>query len=145
MKKAIRNLILGATCTAMLFAVTGCKPDESDEIELIHSDTEERPVALAIGALDQNFNPFTYTSANDGEVIGMTQISMLTSDANGYIVCGDDQATMVRDYSITSYSSSDDSQVSTGSETPDHTTYKFVIKNGVKDSTGHEMSILDAV
>ncbi|MDE6667898.1 MAG: hypothetical protein K2K38_06090 [Clostridia bacterium] len=145
MKKSIRNLILGATCTAMLFAATGCNPPTGEELELIHSDTEDRPVALAIGALDQNFNPFTYTSANDGEVIGMTQISMLTADANGYIVCGDDQATMVRDYSVTSYSSTDDSQVSTGSETPDHTTYKFVIKNGVKDSTGHDMSILDVL
>ncbi len=148
MKKSIRNIILGVTCASMLFAFTGCNPEDGgdgDDIELIHSDTETRPVALAIGALDQNFNPFFFTSGNDGEVIGMTQISMLTADANGHIVCGDDQATMVRDYSVTSYTDANETNVSSGSEAIDHTTYKFVIKNGVKDSMGNAMDIVDVL
>ena len=82
MKKAIRNVVIGATCATMLFAMTGCTP------EVEHFDAETRPVAIATGALDENFNPFFYTSGNDGDVIGMTQISMLTSDADGNIVCG---------------------------------------------------------
>ncbi|MDE7082798.1 MAG: hypothetical protein K2O89_03750 [Clostridia bacterium] len=136
MKKAIRNVVIGATCATMLFALTGC----NDEAE--HFDTENRPVAIAIGMPDGNFNPFFYSSANDGEIIGMTQISMLTADANGIIVCGDDEATFARDYSVTMYNAA--GQEVTGGDV-DHTTYEFVIKNGVKDSTGEEMSILDAL
>ncbi len=137
MKKAIRNVVIGATCATMLFAMTGCQEEEGE-----HFDTENRPVALAIGALDQNFNPFFYTSGNDGEIIGLTQISMLTSDADGNIVCGDDQATLVRDYTIKMYDSAN--QEITGGDV-DHTTYEFVIKNGVKDSTGHTMDIKDVL
>ena len=136
MKKAIRNVVIGATCATMLFAMTGCNKDE-------HFDAETRPVAIAIGALDQNFNPFFYTSGNDGDIIGMTQISMLTSDADGNIVCGEDQATMALDYSITSYNKAN--QLPAPEEEIDHTTYEFVIKKGVKDSTGHEMGILDVL
>lgn len=133
MKKVIRNLVIGTTCATMLFAFAGCQPEDS-----------ERPVALAIGALDQNFNPFFYTSGNDGEIVGMTQISMLTSDAQGNIVCGEDQPTMALDYSMTQYSSHDDSQVWESGDV-DHTTYKFVIKKGVKDSMGFDMDIKDVL
>ena len=102
------------------------------------------PLHLQSGALDKNFNPFFYTSGNDGEVIGKTQISMLTADANGNIVCGNDQETMALDYSITQYASQDDSQEWT-SGTVNHTTYKFVIKKGVKDSMGYDMDIRDVL
>lgn len=137
MKKAIRNVVIGATCATMLFAMTGCTEEEIE-----HFDTENRPVAIAIGALDQNFNPFFYTSGNDGEIVGMTQISMLTADANGDIVCGDDQATLVRDYTTKMYDAGNN-EISGGNV--DHTTYEFVIKNGVKDSTGHTMDIKDVL
>ncbi len=137
MKKAIRNVVIGATCATMLFAMTGCTPDEIE-----HFDAETRPVAIATGALDENFNPFFYTSGNDGDVIGMTQISMLTSNADGEIVCGEDQATMALDYSVKSYDAA--GQEASGTSI-DHTTYEFVIKKGVKDSTGYEMGILDVL
>lgn len=136
MKKAIRNIVIGATCATVIFAMTGCNPDPE------HFDAETRPVAIAIGAPDQNFNPFFYTSGNDGEIIGLTQISMLTADANGKIVCGEDQATMALDYSVTSYDKNN--QVATGTNI-DHTTYEFIIKNGVKDSMGYDMGILDVL
>ena len=136
MKKAIRNIVIGATCATVTFAMTGCNPDPE------HFDAETRPVAIAIGAPDQNFNPFFYTSGNDGEIIGLTQISMLTADANGKIVCGEDQATMALDYSVTSYDKNN--QVATGTNI-DHTTYEFIIKNGVKDSMGYDMGILDVL
>ena len=136
MKKAIRNIVIGATCATVIFAMTGCDPDPE------HFDAETRPVAIAIGAPDQNFNPFFYTSDNDGEIIGLTQISMLTADANGKIVCGEDQATMALDYSVTSYDKNN--QVATGTNI-DHTTYEFIIKNGVKDSMGYDMGILDVL
>ena len=136
MKKAIKRAVLGVTCASMICAVvagTGCQNAV---------DRETRPVALAIGALDQNFNPFFYTSANDGDVISMTQIAMLNSNEKGAIVCGEDQATMALDYTITSYNAND--QVATG-DAIDHTTYEFVIKNGIKDSMGYDMGILDVL
>lgn len=142
MKKVIRNLVIGVTCATMLFAVAGCGPEEGNGKHRF--DTENRPVALAIGALDENFNPFFYTAAYDGEVVGMTQISMLTADADGNIVCGEDHPTMALDYSITQYASHNDSQVWESGDV-DHTTYKFVIKKGVKDSMGFDMDIKDVL
>ena len=140
MKKTIRNVVIGATCATMLFSITGCINDPE------HFDAETRPVAIATGALDENFNPFFYTSGNDGEIIGLTQISMLTSDAQGNIVCGEDQATMALDYKVTSYSDkNEEHKVDGGAENIDHTTYEFVIKNGVKDSMGYDMSVLDVL
>lgn len=58
MKKAIRNIILGAMCGSMVFAVAGCNDNTAG------IDTETRPVALALGAVDENFNPFVYTAQN---------------------------------------------------------------------------------
>ncbi|MBD5584682.1 MAG: hypothetical protein HDQ88_06340 [Clostridia bacterium] len=110
MKKAIRNVVIGAMCCSMVLAVTGCNDDNNGQL-----DRENRPVALAIGALDENFNPFFYTAANDGEVVGLTQISMLTSDANGNIVCGEDEATLALKYKET-MKDEDGNVVQTGDE-----------------------------
>lgn len=137
MKKAIRNIILGAMCGSMVFAVAGCNDNTAG------IDTETRPVALALGAVDENFNPFVYTAQNDGEVVGMTQISMLTADAKGNIVCGQDEATVALDYSINMYDSGDN--LTTDGDKAEYTVYEFVIKKGIKDSMGYDIGIKDAL
>ena len=64
-------------------------------------DTETRPVVFATDALDGNFNPFFATSATDSEITAITQIGMLTTDAKGNLVCGEDQPTVALDYRTT--------------------------------------------
>ena len=106
-------------------------------------DPESRPLVFAIGALDNNFNPFFSTTANDGAVAGMTQIGMLSSDANGLPDCGEDVACVVLDYT-TSYFDKDGNPTPNG--TMDGTTeYEFVIKNGIKFSDGQPLTIKDVL
>ena len=49
-------------------------------------DAETRPLQLATAALDGNFNPFFYTSLTDGNMVGMTQLPLVTGDADGNLV-----------------------------------------------------------
>jgi len=106
-------------------------------------DSESRQLQLAIGALDGNFNPFFYTSQNDGSMISMTQISMLTVNENGDIVCGDDQPTVVQSYTTTMKDSA--GQVTTEGDEAATTEYEFVIKNGIKFSDGKDLTIKDVL
>lgn len=96
-------------------------------------DPETRPFILSISTPDRVFNPFFSTSAYDSEVIGQTQIGMLSTDKNGNIVCGENEPTVALDYQVTE--AADKSS----------TTYEFVIKNGVKFSDGRDLTIKDVL
>ena len=74
MNKFLKGAVCAGLCCSMLAAV-GCKKAKLDP--------EKRQLTLATAALDGNFNPFFYTSQNDGNMISMTQISMLTVDSDG--------------------------------------------------------------
>ena len=78
------------------------------------------------------FNPFYATSGSDMDVVGLTQISMLTTDASSNLVCGDKEATVVKDYEI-----SDDGN--------GNSVYTFVIKNGLKFSDGVPLTMNDVM
>ena len=82
-------------------------------------DPETRPLVMSLGTPDGVFNPFFSTSAYDGTVVGMTQISMLSADKNGVVTYGDNEPVVVKDYQET-YDS-----------VADETTYKFILKNGI--------------
>ena len=85
--------------------------------------------------LDGLFNPFYYTAAADGTIVAMTQIGMLGSKyVNGEVevAYGEDEAVVVKDYEIVE---NDD----------DTTTYTFVLKNGIKFSDGHPLTMEDVL
>ncbi len=96
-------------------------------------DTETRPVKFAIESLDGTFNPFYATSAGDSEMVGLTQLGMLTTDNNGNIICGENEPTVALDY--------DYKTVTEGDKT--FTDYQFIIKNGIKFSDGVDLTIKD--
>ncbi len=106
-------------------------------------DQESRPLVFSIGALDNNFNPFFSTSANDGAVAGMTQIGMLTTDKDGNPACGQNEACVALDYKSTMYTQ--DGTVTTNGDMASITEYEFVIKNGIKFSDGEDLTILDVL
>lgn len=85
--------------------------------------------------LDGLFNPFFYTAAADGTIVGMTQIGMLgASYENGQVnvAYGENEAVVTKDYDIT--------------ENADGTvTYRFVLKNGIKFSDGHPLTMEDVL
>ncbi len=137
MKKSMKQVLCLLLASSTVLSVAGCKGDEKG------LDPETRPVLFSIGALDENFNPFFSTSATDGEVIGQTQVGMLTSDKDGNPICGADQPTVVLDYKTTMYDAN--GNVSTAGDVEGSTTYEFLIKNGVKFSDGTALTIKDVL
>lgn len=134
MNKFLKGAVCAGLCLSM-FGAFGCKNKSLNP--------EDRQLNLATGALDGNFNPFFYTSQNDGEMISMTQLAMLTNDEHGKLVCGENQPTVVQSYTATMY---DNNNVATvdGSKAV-KTEYEFVIKNGVKFSDGSDLTIADVL
>lgn len=124
MKKRIISLVLClALCVGMLSSLTGCGGGSADALVIM---TEQ---------LDGLFNPFFYTSSPDGTIVAMTQIGMLTSkyvDGEVQVAYGEDEAVVTKDYEIVE---NDDDTV----------TYNFVIKNGIKFSDGHPLTMQDVL
>ena len=99
-------------------------------------DNENDPIVFSSQEVDKVFNPFFSTSAADGNVVGMTQISMLGNDKDGNPTYGDKEAVVTKDLQI----------VSQGTEGVDQTTtYYFVLKNNVKFSNGSALTIKDVL
>ena len=124
MKKRILALVLVvAMCLSMGSMFTGCKDKSGVDAFVIMTEP-----------LDGLFNPFFYTSGPDGTIVGMTQIGMLSSKyVNGDIevAYGDNEAVVVKDYDIV--------------EKDDTTVYTFVLKNGIKFSDGHPLTMEDVL
>ncbi|MBR5473196.1 MAG: hypothetical protein IKU82_04320, partial [Clostridia bacterium] len=124
MKKRIISLILCvALCVGMMSVLTACGGANSDAFVIM---TEQ---------LDGLFNPFFYTSAPDGTIVAMTQIGMLGSkyvDGEVQVAYGEDEAVVTKDYDIIE---NDDDTV----------TYLFVLKNGIKFSDGHPLTMEDVL
>ena len=125
MKNRIISLILClALCAGMLSSLTGCGGGSSADALVIMTEQ-----------LDGLFNPFFYTSAPDGTIVAMTQIGMLGSkyvDGKVQVAYGEDEAVVVKDYDIVE---NDDDTV----------TYNFVLKNGIKFSDGHPLTMEDVL
>ena len=119
MKKMIALILCAALCIGTFAGCGGSK----DAFVIM---TEQ---------LDGLFNPFYYTAAADGTIVAMTQIGMLGSKYVGgevEVAYGEDEAVVVKDYEITE---NDD----------DTTTYTFVLKNGIKFSDGHPLTMEDVL
>ncbi len=126
MKKKIWSKVL---CLALSIAMaasclTGCGGSSKTDALVIMTEQ-----------LDGLFNPFFYTAAADGTIVAMTQIGMLGSKyENGEVkvAYGDNEAVVTKDYDIT--------------ENADGTvTYRFVLKNGIKFSDGHPLTMEDVL
>ena len=124
MKKRVLSIVLCiAMCIGMVSLLSGCGGAIKDAFVIM---TDQ---------LDGLFNPFYYTSAPDGTIVSMTQISMLGAKYEGgevKVAYGEDEAVVVKDYEIVE---NDD----------DTTTYNFVLKNGIKFSDGHPLTMEDVL
>ncbi len=98
-------------------------------------DNETTRLVIATAALDGVFNPFFSTSATDGNIVGMTQLPMFTTDKDGDIACGEKEACAVLDYEISTDTKGEKK----------YTTYKFVLKNNLKFSDGVPLTINDVL
>ena len=112
--------VIGFSTVATLGA---CGQKKKDSITIM---TEE---------LSGLFNPFYATSGTDMDVVGMTQIGMLSTDRNGNLVAGDAEPTVVKDFEYHIEGEGDDAK----------TIYTFVIKNDLKFSDGHPLTMEDVL
>ncbi|MBR5264096.1 MAG: hypothetical protein IKV50_05305 [Clostridia bacterium] len=127
MKKKLLSLVLCIVlCMGVLTAFTGCSDNGGSNVDAFVIMTEQ---------LDGLFNPFFSTSANDGTIVAMTQIGMLSSkyvDGEVQVAYGENEAVVTKDYDIV--------------ENSDGTvTYTFVLKNGIKFSDGHPLTMEDVL
>ena len=88
-------------------------------------------VTIMTEALNGLFNPFYSTSGTDMDVVGMTQIGMLSTDENGNPACGEDEATVVLDYDVTKQGN--------------NSVYRFVLKNDLVFSDGYALTMNDVM
>ena len=126
MKKKIISLILCAAMCLGLLAGCGGNGGGTAKKDAFVVMTEQ---------LDGLFNPFFYTSAPDGTIVAMTQIGMLGAKyVNGKVevAYGDNEAVVTKDYDIVENSD-------------DTVTYTFVLKNGIKFSDGHPLTMEDVL
>ena len=124
MKKIWSRVLCLVLSVVMAASLAGCGGGSSKDAFVIMTEQ-----------LDGLFNPFFYTAAADGTIVSMTQISMLSAKyVNGevQVAYGDDEAVVTKDYEIV--------------ENADGTvSYYFVLKNGIKFSDGHPLTMEDVL
>ena len=134
--KAAGCILVGGS---LLFATACGNKNDSNSI------SETRTLNLAIGSLDDNFNPFFYTSANDGEILALTQVSLLSVDSSGKPAVGEDYPVVAKDYTTTYYTATTGGSATSNSAEAKRTEYDFLIKNGMKFSDGTDLTIKDVL
>ena len=137
MKQFKRVICLMLVAVTLLLVFSGCKKDQQGEGNGTGISNETTRLVLASQELDGVFNPFYSSSAADGSIIGMTQISMLSSDKYGKVAFGENEACVVLDYETTF--KTDASGKVTG------TIYRFVLKNNLKFSDGSPLTMKDVL
>jgi len=136
MKKYLVVTLTLVLVLILALTVMACKPEEEiidDDPDPTVSANETTPLVLQTSEFDGVFNPFFYSSAYDGEVVGLVNASLLTVSADGQIVAGDQYATVAKSYTITP------------DENDGSATYEFVIKNGLKFSDGTAITADDVL
>ena len=126
-------LFFGAVATLIAVLVGGGNNNGGGVV----IDNENTRLVLSTAELDGVFNPFYSSSASDGSVVGMTQIGMLSSDKDGKVAYGKDEACVVLDYQAITTNNEDG--------TPKETTYYFVLKNDLKFSDGSALTMKDVL
>lgn len=109
---------------------------ESTEFE------ETTPLVFGLDGADGVFSPFFSSAAYDTEVVGMTQIGMLTSKDKSYAY-GNDEACVTKDLDIT-YLNADGNEISSADNAA-FTRYDMLIKKGIKFSDGEDLTIKDVL
>ncbi|MGM9645214.1 MAG: ABC transporter substrate-binding protein [Eubacteriales bacterium] len=165
-KKIMSCLLVAIMCLSMLLSLASCgnKTDESTDTgsgdTQTSTDTDiDKPVTSVIdrvindeytlvlqtSTMDGVFSPFFYSSAYDADVIGMVNVNLLTVDASGAIVAGDQYDTVAKEYSIYYTNDTQNFTKKDSYEEGDYVVYEIVLKNGAKFSDGTDITVDDAM
>jgi peptide/nickel transport system substrate-binding protein len=132
--KKLLALLLAVT---MLCGVTAAFADETPATDI--------PLVVATSALSQKFSPFFADTAYDQNVVGLTQIGMMTTDRVGGIIYNGIEGETV------SYNGTDYTYTGTGDlavnydEATDITTYSYKMRQDLKFSDGEPVTIDDVI
>jgi len=136
--KRVVSLTLGVAISAssLSLLISGCTKS-SNKVDALVIMSEE---------VEGLFNPFYATSGADMEVVGMTQIGMLTSEyddteKSAVLAYGEDEACVALDFA-SSYSATETGDSSTAEGV---TTYTFVLKNNLYFSDGKPLTMNDVL
>lgn len=97
---------------------------------------DQYTLLIQSSTMDGIFNPFFYSSAYDGDVVGLTNVGLLATDETGAVVASDYYPTVAQSYSIfytdnlSTYAPKDQY------EEGDYVVYEMVLKNGALFSDG---------
>ena len=116
------------------------KPAQEQEVTVVGT-----PLVVATSKLSQKFSPFFADTAYDQDVVGMTQIGMMTTDRVGAIVYngieGETHSYNGTDYK---YYGTGDLKVDYDKEL-DITTYSYTMRKDLKFSDGEPVTIDDVI
>lgn len=126
--RSIAKLLCVTTCaTAVVMPLVGC-----------NNGSKEKILMLATDAPDTVFNPFFYTSGVDGDIVGQTQIGMLSGDdKTGEPKAGWDEPCVAFEYSI--YRKGDKVE-GNNDYTNFYTDYYLALKDDIKFSDGEPLT-----
>ena len=133
-QKKLLSLVLVLT---MLIGCVGLFASCKKKNQTVISNETTRLV-LSTSELDGVFNPFYSSSGPDNSIVGMTQIGMLSSDKDGKVAYGENEACVVLDYEAKTTYAAD-------GVTPEKTVYRFVLKNNLKFSNGSALTMRDVL
>lgn len=150
--RKIVALLLALVMVLGMFAACG-QPDQPDTPdtpdtkdptqEAIDNLNETQALVLQESTFDGVFSPFFYSNAYDGDICGLIFHSLLTMDASGAIVAGEQYPTLAKSYEIyyTDANGNRHSEYAAG----DYVVYEMVLKNGQKFSDGSAVSADDVL
>lgn len=132
MKSKTFKRVLCAALSATLASscLIGCKKKDNGG-----GKSNKDAIVLMTEELNGLYNPFYATAGTDQDVIGLTQIGMLSTDKEGKTVAGDNEATVVKAYKVEN----------TAADGSGDSVYTFVLKNGLKFSDGVPLTINDVM
>lgn len=133
-KKIVALIAMLAVVACSMAMLVACKDDNIGTNGAYNNDTDA--LVFSTQELDKVFNPFFSTSATDSNIVGLTQISMLSNTKDGKVAYGDNEAVVVKDLYYNTVGTQDVDQT---------TTYYFVLKNNVRFSNGSYLTIKDVL
>lgn len=140
----LKRILVALLLVVTAFTLVAC-PDNKPKFEEKAGFNDDYTLLLQSSTMDGVFNPFFYSSAYDGDVVGLVNVGLLTLDPTGAVVAGNQYATAALSYEIyytnnlTTYAKKEAYQAG------DYVVYEIVLKNGDKFSDGRDITADDVL
>ncbi len=139
-----RNFLKAMGITAGVAALAGCGDSTTDKDNSGSNGGNSTPLVVAATGFSSKFSPFFAESADDQDVVDMTQIGLLTLDRDGAVVYkgikGETRPYNGKDYTYTGVADLEITQNDDGT-----VYYDFNIRDDIKFSDGEPVTIDDVI